>query len=273
MLYQVIADHLETFLASGAADPDAPGLPADGEREVYDCVRCGILAHGFLRLGCDTCHPERRRPFSCQRRRVCPSWAARRMAQTAAHLVECVLPWVPTRHWVGSVPSPLRSWTASAQNRTAKVHTIMRTTIAPYDVNQAVKGGVERPPVHTGSVTLIQRFGSALNLNGPYPLLFLAGGDLDRPDQGRKPRGLAVESPPDTDIADVIQKISRRVIRTLRPLGSLEAGLEPVVATGYEPLGDDAPALARPRAAAVQQRIAGGERAGQPGRRIGAGFG
>jgi hypothetical protein len=28
VLYQVIADHLETFLASLDADPDAPGLPA-----------------------------------------------------------------------------------------------------------------------------------------------------------------------------------------------------------------------------------------------------
>ena len=41
----------------------------------------------------------------------------------------------------------------------AKVHTIIRTTIAQYYVNQAVKGGVERPQVHPGSVTFIQRFG------------------------------------------------------------------------------------------------------------------
>ena len=73
--------------------------------------------------------------------------------------------------------------------------------------------------------------------------------------------------------SQVVQKISRRVLRTLRQLGYLEAGLDAVVATGYDPLGDDAPELARTMAASVQQRIAFGERAGQQVRRIGAGFG
>jgi hypothetical protein len=45
------------------------------------------------------------------------------------------------------------------------------------------------------------------------------------------------------------------------------------VATGYDPLRDNAPELARTMAASVQQRIAFGDRAGQPVRRIGAGFG
>jgi len=35
VLYTVIADHLETFLASLDADPDATGLPAYVEREFY----------------------------------------------------------------------------------------------------------------------------------------------------------------------------------------------------------------------------------------------
>jgi hypothetical protein len=30
------------------------------------------------------------------------------MAQQVAHLVEQVIPWVPTRQWVVSVPIPLR---------------------------------------------------------------------------------------------------------------------------------------------------------------------
>jgi hypothetical protein len=64
----------------------------------------------------------------------------------------------------------------------------------------------------------------------------------------------------------VVQKISRRVLRTLRQLGYLEAGLDAVVATGYDPLGDDAPELARTMAASVQQRIAFGERAGRSSR-------
>ena len=96
---------------------------------------------------------------------------------------------------------------------------------------------------------------------------------LYRTDQGRKPRFLACEPPTDTDIAAVLQKISRRVIRKLRSLGYLEAGGDAAVATGYDPLVEDAPELARTLAASVQQRIAFGERAGQKVRRIGSGFG
>ena len=92
-------------------------------------------------------------------------------------------------------------------------------------------------------------------------------------DQGRPPRFLQGEPPTDTDITAVIQKISWRVIRTLRRLGYLETGLETPVATEYDPLRDTAPELARTLAASVQQRIAFGDRAGQYVRRIGSGFG
>ena len=74
------------------------------------------------------------------------------MAQTAAHLVECVIPWVPTRQWVVSVPIPLRYWTAPSKELTAKVHPIIRTTIAQYYVNQAVKSGIERQKVQPALV-------------------------------------------------------------------------------------------------------------------------
>src|SRR6266446_2696650 len=273
VLYKVVADHLETFLASLDADPDATGLSAYVQREFYDYLQCGILAHGFLRLGCDTCHKELLLPFSCKRRGLCPSCAGRRMAQTAAHLVERVIPWVPTRQWVVSVPVPLRYWMAASQDLTATVHTIIRTTIGQYYVNQAVPRGVPRDQVQPGSVTFIQRFGSAINLNLHFHCVFIEGVYLDRTAAGRKPRFVTVEPPSDADIATVLQKLSHRVIRQLRRLGYLEAGMEPPVATGYDPLRDTAPELARTMAASVQQRVACGERAGQPVRRIGVGFG
>src|SRR6266705_2700378 len=216
VLYHVIADHLETFLASLEADPDATGLPAYVQREFDAYLQCGILAHGFLRLGCDTCPQELLLPFSCKRRGFCPSCAARRMAQTAAHLVECVIPWVPTRHWVVSVPIPLRYWMAASQDLTATVHTIIRTTIGQYYVNQAVTRGVPRAKVQPGSVTFIRRFGSAINLHLHFHVIFLEGVYLDRTAQGRTPRLLQSEPPTDTDITEVIQKISHRVIRKLR---------------------------------------------------------
>ena len=90
---------------------------------------------------------------------------------------------------------------------------------------------------------------------------------------GLKPRFVTAEPPSDADIATVLQKISQRVICKLRRLGYLEAGLDVSVATGYDPLLDTEPGLARTMAASVKQRIAFGERAGQKVRRIGSGFG
>jgi hypothetical protein len=195
------------------------------------------------------------------------------MAQTAAHLVECVIPWVPTRQWVVSVPIPLRYWTAASRDLTAQVHTIIRTTITQFYVNQAVKRGAERHKVQAGSVTFLQRFGGSLNANLHYHLIAIEGVFLDRADQGLKSCFLKADPPSDADIAMVLQKISHRVIRKLRRLGYLEAGMDVPVATGYDPLLDNEPELARTMAASVRQRIAFGERTGEKVRRIGSGFG
>ena len=139
VLSTVIADHLETFLAALDADPDTPGLPAYVQREFYAYLPCGILAHGFLRLGCDTCPKELLLPFRCKRRGLCPSCAARRLAQPAAHLVECVMPGVPPRQWVVAVPIPLRYWMAASQELTAQGHTIIRTPSGQYYLKAARK--------------------------------------------------------------------------------------------------------------------------------------
>jgi Putative transposase len=150
---------------------------------------------------------------------------------------------------------------------------ILRTTIAPYYVNQAVTRGSERQKVQPGSVTFIQRFGGAINLNLHFHVVFLEGVYLDRTDQSLKPRFVKAEPPSNADVAHVVQNISRRVIRKLRRLGYLAAGMDVPVAAGYDPLRDNEPELARTMAASVKQRIAFGERAGQNVRRIGSGFG
>src|SRR5262249_25174484 len=168
------------------------------------------MVHSFLRLGCDTCQHELLLPFRCKRRGFWPSCAGRRLAQTAAHLVECGIPWGPTRQWVVSVPMPLRYWMAAAQDLTAPVHTICRTPIGQYDVNQAVKRGIERQQVQPGSVTCIQRVGSALNLHGHFHGVVLEGVYLDRTAAGLKPRFLKGEPPSAADIAAVLQQIRRR---------------------------------------------------------------
>ena len=55
------------------------------------------------------CGHEKRVAFSCKRRGICASCGARRMAETAAWLVDHVIPKVPVRQWVLSFPIPLGS--------------------------------------------------------------------------------------------------------------------------------------------------------------------
>ena len=108
MLHQVVHTHLEGFLAETAAATDGVGVPRFIERELRDFLGCGALDRGFARVRCDTCRFERLVPFSCKARAVCPSCGGRRMAEQAAHLVDTVLPTVPVRQWVLTVPHRLR---------------------------------------------------------------------------------------------------------------------------------------------------------------------
>ena len=110
-LYQVVQHHLETFLArASAADPMGYELPEWVERDFRGYLECGILAHGFARARCEDCGHERLIPFSCKGRGICPSCNARRMCEVAARLTDHVLPHVPARQWVLSVPRRLRPY-------------------------------------------------------------------------------------------------------------------------------------------------------------------
>ena len=71
VLYEVVRDQLETFLAC-ARERDRP-LPRFVERELRAYLECGILAYGFLRIRCQACRAERLVAFSCKGRGFCPS--------------------------------------------------------------------------------------------------------------------------------------------------------------------------------------------------------
>ena len=99
LLHRLVREHLETFLAQVEARTGT-GLPAFVRDEFEGFLECGILAHGFLRVRCVDCAHEKLVAFSCKRRGFCPSCVARRMAQSAAVLVDEVIPQVPVRQWV-----------------------------------------------------------------------------------------------------------------------------------------------------------------------------
>ena len=95
------------------------------------------------------------------------------MADSAALLVDEILPHQPMRQWVLSVPFPLRFLFASQPAVMGKVVGIVYRTIAPHLIQKAGYIKATAPP---GSVTQIQCFGGALNENLNFQLFFLLFG-------------------------------------------------------------------------------------------------
>lgn len=59
ILYQVVKDHLRTFLAEARERSEHGfGLPRFVERELERYLACGLLCHGFARVRCDECGHE-----------------------------------------------------------------------------------------------------------------------------------------------------------------------------------------------------------------------
>jgi ribosomal protein S27E len=160
LLYELVAQHYPAFRDRRAAE-DRP-LPRYVEDEFDAYLKCGLLEHGFLRVKCDACQAEKLVAFSCKRRGFCPSCGARRMAETAALLVDDVLPQQPVRQWVLSLPFALRYLLATRPEVVTQVLGIVYRAISGHLIHKA---GLTRASAVTGAVTLIQRFGSALNLN------------------------------------------------------------------------------------------------------------
>ena len=146
------------------------GFAASSEFEAY--LECGILAHGFLRPRCGECTHEKLVAFSCKPRGFCLSCGARRMAETAAYLVDRVIPRVPVRQWVVSFPIPLRVLCAAHPELLTPVLRIVHRVITSFLLSQA---GLKRTGADAGAITLIQRFGSAANLNVHLHCLVLDG--------------------------------------------------------------------------------------------------
>jgi len=145
-------------------------LPHHVQKEFDEYLKCSRLEHGFLRVRCENCHEERLVAFSCKRRGFCPSCGARHMAESAALLVEEVLPHEPIRQLApGMAPSramqeqlpmvltftfQLRFLFASRPVITGQVLGIVNRVITMHLVKKA---GYSKKTARTGAVTLIRK--------------------------------------------------------------------------------------------------------------------
>ena len=85
------------------------------------------------------------------------------MVESAAHLVDHILPEQPIRQWVLTFPYPLRFLFAARPQVLSQVLGVVYRAISTYLIKKT--GFTVASGAKTGAVTLIQRFGSALNLS------------------------------------------------------------------------------------------------------------
>jgi len=166
----LVRQNAASFIAHTEASTGAE-LPRFIKDEFDAFLACGILAHGFLRLRCGECGHDKLLAFSCKRRGFCPSCGARRMSQTAAHLVDHVIPHVPVRQWVLSLPIPLRLLLAAEPE-----------LVTPVRRHRRFQPACRR----AGRSTRLQAAGAAVPLHHPAGAVRRAGAtQRRRPVRGR----------------------------------------------------------------------------------------
>jgi hypothetical protein len=174
------------------------------------------------------------------------------MADTAAHLVDRVLPRVPVRQWVLSLPFGLRYRLAHDRELTADVLRVFVRAVFASLRRRSRQLRSAPGPAHGGAVTFVQRFGGALNLNVHFHTLALDGAYRQVDD--RTSRFHSAAPPTDEELERVLSRVVRGIARVIERRG---LGDEP------DRLAEDDPLLAQLLAAAVQGRAATGPNAGQ----------
>jgi hypothetical protein len=186
----------------------------------------------------------------------------RRMAERAAHLVDHVFPEVPVRQWVLSLPPRIRYVLAWDHSQCRAVVGVFMRAVLGYLRRQAR----ERRDVlngRGGAVTIIQRFGAALNLNVHIHALVLDGVYAEDGTGGLQFHPAL--APTDEEMDDLVCTIERRIGRLLARRGVADGGEH-----GPDRWAEEAPVLAGIADAAVQGRGAFGPRAGAEVRRCGS---
>jgi hypothetical protein len=231
-------------------------VPAYVEREFRRYLECGILAYGFARARCPDCGHDFLVAFSCKGRGLCPSCNARRMAETAAHLVDHVFPPLPVRQ-LGE-ERPIVQWTIAAlrtAGQDARTGLPHQGRFQTTEVNRSPLS-LEREPraisavLHSllrvikahlrrssdvnsqarfGAVSFIHRFGTSLNQHIHYHCCVIDGvfepvEEADdvrqsvrfRPAAGLTPEAIAA-------IAAIAEHVRVRVLRWFARSGLIES--------------------------------------------------
>jgi hypothetical protein len=214
-LHKILREnYLETFFEK---ENLGANLPFHLKREFDKYLACGVMAYGFARFHCNHCQKDKLVTYSCKGRTICPSCTGRRMSDSAKHLVENVLPDVPVRQWVLSMPYKHRLILSSNIELLRSVLAVYHRAISSFYKKKAKRLNLQGP--QSGAISVVQRFGGALNLNVHFHTLFIDGVFH----QNANGKLIFKEIiPDDEDILLLTRTLKTRINRILQKRGHLE---------------------------------------------------
>jgi len=137
------------------------------------------------------------------------------MANCAAHLVDRVVPDVPVRHYVLSLPYELRRLAAFKQDVLgAFVKIFIDAVSARYRARAKLEGA------EVGAITFVQRFGGSLNLNLHLHVAFLDG--VFTRDEQRRVQFHPAPAPEATELQQIVWRVQKRATAWLRRHGYVD---------------------------------------------------
>jgi Putative transposase len=180
------------------------------------------------------------------------------MTETAAHLADHVIPRVPVRRWVLTIPHRWRY-------RIAYDHALCKCflRVLCHELQTYYRNKTGHPDGQSGSVTLIQRFNSGAALSPHFHLVALDGVFVDCPARGL--RFIEAGEPSKLDMAELASAVHARIHAALRHLGLEEQGHD-----AEDALASHSPALAACYVGSLTRRGALGAHAGKSVIKLGA---
>jgi len=228
----VVRDHLETFYQAVEDGFASAPLPNFVKQEFERFLDCGVLCRGAALLVCQECPQTKVIALSCKGRAFCPSCLGRRMAQTAANLIDHVLPQhVALRRWVLTFPFELRARLRFDAELLSELCGVVNNALLRfYERSLRERVGPlqtidedtpkRRRKLQSGTVTVVQRTSSDLRLNPHLHILALDGAFAEQPDG--PPRFVQLPNLASIDVAELLVTIRTQLLRLLATRGVID---------------------------------------------------
>jgi hypothetical protein len=139
------------------------------------------------------------------------------MAESAAHLVDHLLPPLPVRQWVFSLPKRLRS---CLQNEREALNSALRIFLDEIERHLRAHSPGAGPQARAGALAFLHRFGSSLNRYTHFPLCLIDG--VFEPDLQGGIGFFAAEELDAGDAQSVQGRVRHRILRAFSRRGLID---------------------------------------------------